>query len=119
MRLAWDWGYFVVNRPSGSAGLVTLDSIRKVPRSDWPVTTAARVMVPLQDLDSMRPDAVLWATLEKMGHDRVNQLPVIEGNGTVGILTREDVVHYLHVLHAFACRPGIREHAESRRWRVV
>jgi Zn-dependent protease/CBS domain-containing protein len=94
--------YFVVNTPSGYAGLVTLDSIRKVPRSDWPVTTAAQVMVPLQNLDSTRPDAVLWTALEKMGRDGVNQLPVIEGNGIVGVLTREDVVHYLHVLQAFA-----------------
>jgi Zn-dependent protease/CBS domain-containing protein len=94
--------YFVVHTPSGYAGLVTLDSIRKVPRLDWPVTTAAQVMVPVQNLDSTRPDAVLWTALQKMGRDGVNQLPVIEGNGIVGVLTREDVVHYLHVLQAFA-----------------
>jgi Zn-dependent protease/CBS domain-containing protein len=94
--------YFVVNTPSGCAGLVTLDSIRKVPWSDWPATSAAQVMVPLQNLDSTQPNAVLWRALEKMGRDGVNQLPVIEGNGIVGILTREDVVHYLHVLQAFA-----------------
>jgi Zn-dependent protease len=94
--------YFVVNTPSGFAGLVTLDSIRKVPRSDWPVTAAAQVMVPLQSLDSTRPDAILWSALEKMGRDGVNQLPVVDGNGIVGILSREDVVHYLHVLQAFA-----------------
>lgn len=94
--------YFVVNTPSGYAGLVTLDSIRKVPRSDWPITNAAQIMVPLQNLNSTRPDAVLWAALEKLGREGVNQLPVIEGSGIVGILTREDVVHYLHVLQALA-----------------
>jgi len=94
--------YFVVNTPSGLAGLVTLDSIRKVPRSDWPVTAAAQVMVALQSLDSTRPDAILWSALEKMGRDGVDQLPVVDGNGIVGILSREDVVHYLHVLQAFA-----------------
>ncbi len=93
--------YFVVNS-DGTAGLVTLSSIQKVPRSEWPNTTASQVMVPLQRLDSTRPDAVLWSALEKMGRDGVNQLPVVEGSGIVGILSREDVVHYLRVLQAFA-----------------
>ena len=63
---------------------------------------ASQVMVPLQSLDSTSPDAGLWSALEKMGRDGVNQLPVIQGTGIVGILSREDVVHYLHVLQGFA-----------------
>ena len=59
-------------------------------------------MVPLQRLASTSPDAVLSSALQKMGRDGVNQLPVVEGNGVVGMLSREDVVHYLHVLQAFA-----------------
>ncbi|MGB9510322.1 MAG: site-2 protease family protein [Candidatus Acidiferrum sp.] len=94
--------YFVVNGENNLPGLVTLASIQKVPRSEWPVTTASQVMVPLQRLDSTSPDAGLWSALEKMGRDGVNQLPVIQGTGIVGILSREDVVHYLHVLQGFA-----------------
>jgi CBS domain-containing protein len=73
-----------------------------VPRSDWASTRAAKVMVPLKKLDSTRPDAELWSAMEKMGRDGVNQLPVVEGSGIVGMLSREDIVHYLRVLHAFA-----------------
>ena len=94
--------YFVVNGQNGRPGIVTLDAIQKIPRSDWTGTTAAQVMIPLQNLDFTRPGAILWAALEKMGRDGVNQLPVVEGNGIVGVLSREDVVHYLHVLRAFA-----------------
>ncbi|MGB7434791.1 MAG: site-2 protease family protein [Candidatus Acidiferrum sp.] len=94
--------YFVVNGENNLPGLVTLASIQRVPRSEWPVTTASQVMVPLQRLDSTSPDAGLWSALEKMGRDGVNQLPVIQGTGIVGILSREDVVHYLHVLQGFA-----------------
>jgi len=94
--------YFVVNGDSGVAGLVTLACIQKVPRAEWATTKASQVMVPLQRLASTSPDAVLWSALEKMGRDGVNQLPVVEGNGVVGMLSREDVVHYLHVLQAFA-----------------
>jgi Zn-dependent protease/CBS domain-containing protein len=94
--------YLVVNGASEGTGLVTLGSIRKVLRSDWGKTRASQVMVPLERLDSTRPDAVLWSALEKMGRDGVNQLPVVEGNGIVGVLSREDILHYLRVLQAFA-----------------
>jgi Zn-dependent protease len=93
--------YFVVSGDSGLTGLVTLACIQKVPREEWATTRASQVMVPLQRLASISPDAVLWTALEKMGRDGVNQLPVVEGNGVVGMLSREDVVHYLHVLQAF------------------
>ena len=93
--------YFVVNS-DGTSGLVTLSAIQKIPRAEWPMTLASQVMVPLQRLDSTRPDAVLWSALEKMGRDGVNQLPVVEGSGIVGILSREDVVQYLRLLQAFA-----------------
>jgi Zn-dependent protease/CBS domain-containing protein len=94
--------YFVVNGPDGAPGLVTLGAIQSVPRSDWPATRVEQVMVPVQKLDSTRPDAVLWSALQKMGRDGVNQLPVVEDRGIVGILSREDVLHYLQMLQAFA-----------------
>lgn len=92
---------FVVHGASSADGLVTLSNIRKVSRSDWASTKASQVMVPLEKLDSTPPDAVLWSALEKMGRDGVNQLPVVNGKGIVGILSREDIVQYLHVLQAF------------------
>jgi Zn-dependent protease/CBS domain-containing protein len=92
--------YAIVNGASGPAGMVTLAAIRAVPRPAWPSTTAEQVMVPLQQLDTTRPDAVLWSAVERMGRDGVNQMPVMDGKGIVGILSREDVVHYLRVLHA-------------------
>jgi predicted transcriptional regulator len=36
-----------------------------------------------------------------MGRDGVNQLPVVDGNGIVGMLSREDILHYLSVLQTF------------------
>jgi Zn-dependent protease/CBS domain-containing protein len=94
--------YFVVNDASGPAGMVTLGGIRKVPRSAWPATMASQVMIPLQKLATIRPDARLWSALELMGRKGVNQLPVVDGGGIVGILSREDILHYLSVLRAFA-----------------
>ena len=96
---------FVVSNGEGSAGLVTLSTIKEVPRSAWPKITASRVMIPLGKAISIQPAAELWTALEKMGRDGVNQLPVLNGGGgsrIVGMLSRDDLVHYLRVLQALA-----------------
>lgn len=96
------WQYFVVSDGDGRVGLVTPGAMREVPRPSWPTTPVSHVAVPLQKLDKTRPDAMLWSALEKMGRDGVEELPVVDGNGIVGMLSREDVVHYLRALRAFA-----------------
>ncbi|MGH9607125.1 MAG: site-2 protease family protein [Terracidiphilus sp.] len=88
----------VVTAPDGRAGVVTLAAIRETPSQSWPATRASQVMTPLQSMDTTRPGAILWSALEKMGRDGVNQLPVVDRSGVVGILSREDVLHYLSVL---------------------
>jgi Zn-dependent protease/CBS domain-containing protein len=95
--------YLLVSANGGPAGMITIASIGRVPRSVWATTTASQVMVPLQKLATTRPNARLWSALEEMGRDGVNQLPVIDGGGkVVGIVSREDVLHYLRVLQTFA-----------------
>ncbi len=98
--------YYVVRDLNGGAGLVTLADIRKVARADWPTTKASQVMVPLAKLSSTQPGAALWSAFEKMGRDGVNQLPVLEGNGIVGVLSREDILHYLRLLQDFHGKDG-------------
>src|ERR1700751_5592413 len=96
---------FVVSDGRASAGLVTLSTIREVPRSSWPKIAASQVMIPLETSISIGPGAELWTALQKMGRDGVNQLPVLNGGGgdrVVGMLSRDDLVHYLRVLQALA-----------------
>lgn len=94
---------FAVVTVSGKpAGMVTLTAIRAVPREAWPTTTVSQVMVPNERLSATLPNAVLWSAFEKMGRNGVNQLPVIEGNGIVGMLSREDILHYLSSLQPLA-----------------
>jgi Zn-dependent protease/CBS domain-containing protein len=91
----------IVAGPDGTAGLVTLAAIRSVPLEVWPSTRAAQVMTPLEKIDTTQPEAILWSTLEKMGRDGVNLMPVLGETGVVGVLTREDILHYLSVLKTF------------------
>jgi CBS domain-containing protein len=109
--------YFVVSGGSGGGGLITLSTIRTVPRDAWPVTTAAQAMIPAAKLNTTTPDAGLGDALEKMGRDGVNQLPVVEGARIVGMLSREDILHYLRVLETFAAgnRAGSSPAADNQR----
>jgi Zn-dependent protease/CBS domain-containing protein len=89
---------FVVKRSDAVIGLLTLHHFKGIPRTDWPTMTAAQVMIPAEQMKRVRPDAELWAALEEMDRDGVNQLPVMLNGQIQGMLSREDVVGYLRTL---------------------
>jgi len=89
---------FVVKRSDVVVGLLTLHHFKEIPRSDWPTRTAAQAMIPLEQMKRVRPDEELWAALEEMDRDGVNQLPVMTDGQIQGMLSREDVVSYLRTL---------------------
>jgi Zn-dependent protease/CBS domain-containing protein len=94
--------WILVDRGSETIGLVTLHLLKQVPRSEWATKTVAEAMIPLQESKRLAPESELWAALQMMDRDGVNQLPVMSNNHIVGMLTREDVVTYLRVLQEVA-----------------
>lgn len=89
---------FVVSRGDETIGLLTLSEIKKVPRSSWSTTTVAQVGIPMGELITAQPDAEAWTTIEKMGRDGINQIPVVENGRIIGMFGREDLIHYLAIL---------------------
>jgi CBS domain-containing protein len=55
-------------------------------------------MIPLEQMKRVRPDEEIWAALEEMDRDGVNQLPVMTDGQIQGMLSREDVVSYMRTL---------------------
>ena len=92
---------FVVKRGEEVAGLLTLHRIKQVPQAEWSTTPAATVMIPMAEMKRIRPDTALWAALEEMDRDGVNQLPVMTDGRMVGMLTREDLISFLRTLREF------------------
>ena len=90
---------FLVRDENRVVGLLTLHHIKEIPRSEWPTTTAARAALPAAEMKTVGPDADLWAALEEMDRDGVNQLPVMSDSKVLGILRREDLISYLRTLH--------------------
>jgi len=93
---------FVVERGDDVLGLLTLHHIQKVSPAEWPTTAAAQVMIPAAQVKTARPDTELWAALEEMDRDGVNQLPVMANGRMSGILSREDVLSFLRTLRHLA-----------------
>jgi len=90
--------YFLVNRGGTTVGLITLHRIKGVPRLEWATTSAAQVMLPLEQLKQIDPDTGLWDALQNMDSDGVNQLPVTRDRHVIGMLRREDVITFLRTL---------------------
>jgi len=88
----------IVEQASQVSGLLTLQDIKKIMRSDWPTTTAAQVMVPAEQMKRIRPDAKLVDALAEMDRDGVNQLPVMVDDQIHGVLSRDDVISLLRTL---------------------
>jgi CBS domain-containing protein len=97
---------FLVNRGDATVGLMTLHRIKEVPRAEWSTTSAAQVMLPLEQSKRIDPDTELWAALQEMDRDGVNQLPVTRGQQVIGMLSREDVITFLRTLQELGTRPA-------------
>ena len=85
----------VVMAGETALGMVTVHCIKETPREEWPTTTADHCMIPVADLKRVKPDDELWAALQEMDRDGVNQLPVMSGGQVMGMLSRDDVITYM------------------------
>jgi predicted transcriptional regulator len=86
---------FFVSDNGHPRGLLTLRDVTAVPQQKWRLTTVEQVMVPLKRLTHVQPDQELLAALQLMDNSNVAQVPVIEKDQVVGVLTREQVLHYI------------------------
>jgi CBS domain-containing protein len=86
---------FLVAEDDAMAGLITLHEVKAVERARWPSTTLYDVMRPLAQLRTVTPDTPVADALEMMGHDDINQLPVVSNRRLVGMLSRDHILRYL------------------------
>jgi Zn-dependent protease/predicted transcriptional regulator len=86
---------FIVTQDRKAVGLLTATDIKEVTRAEWPTATAAQVMLPIEQVKRVGPDTELWAALEEMERDEVNQLPVMVDSQCLGMLGRDDLINFL------------------------
>jgi Zn-dependent protease/CBS domain-containing protein len=89
---------FLVQHGDHFLGLLTLHRIREVPKEKWSTTPVTDIMIPKDQLRTVKPNLPLWDTLLEMDRDGVNQLPVVDNDKMIGIISREDIITYLRTL---------------------
>jgi CBS domain-containing protein len=75
--------------------MVTLQQIKKVPRTRWAITSVQDIMIPASKLKVAHADQDLLSVLQDMNGENANHIPVMEAGKVVGIIDREAVVRLL------------------------
>lgn len=84
-------------------GLVCVGDVRKLPQHAWDNTLVTAIMTPRERLAVVGPGTPAEAALRKLGELDVDQLPVLEGELLVGMISRRDLARWLE-LHVGAPR---------------
>jgi Zn-dependent protease/CBS domain-containing protein len=93
---------FPVMEADRLVGMVCLDDIRRVPRTEWETTMVRSIMTPADRVAVARPEESADEALSALARKDVRQMPVIENGRVVGILRRRDIMHWLQVQSEFA-----------------
>lgn len=90
--------YFCVTDPQGQLqGCLTLQDISKIPQQQWSFTSVGKVAVPMERMVTVSPHTPLFQALQAMDKGEISKIPVMEANQVVGVLTREDILHYVRI----------------------
>ncbi len=77
-------------------GVVTISDIKGLPQEKWPITLVSQVMH-REPIHVVKPEDDLNAAMKLIAQNDLNQIPVLSQGKLVGILTRADVINYLHL----------------------
>jgi CBS domain-containing protein len=82
-------------------GLVTLEGVKRVPKGEWDLRTAADAMTPLAGCAVVGPRQSLESALDEMGRVGVDGRALVVDEGRlVGIISASDVARWLHRMQA-------------------
>jgi Zn-dependent protease/predicted transcriptional regulator len=73
-------------------GVVTMSSVRSIPREKREFETVGQAMVPYQRLVTIGPTASAADAMQKMAQKQIGRLIVTDGDNLLGIITRGDLL---------------------------
>jgi Zn-dependent protease/CBS domain-containing protein len=78
-------------------GIICLDDVRKVPKSEWEQKPVGEVMTPFERLVIVGPRDDAMDAFQKIQTRDIRQLPVIDRGELVGLLRRRDILKWLEL----------------------
>jgi Zn-dependent protease len=88
---------FFISDNGHPRGVLTLREVAAVPRENWQHITAEQAMTPWERVVQVQLDMDLFSALQTMDEANVAQAPVVKGEKIVGMLSREQILHYIRV----------------------
>ena len=88
---------FPVVSGSQVMGLMTLHDVKAVPREQWTTETVRKAMTPFDRLKWVSPDEELSSVLKILTEDNINQVPVVQNNEVVGMVSREHLLNFVNI----------------------
>ncbi len=89
---------FPVVQDGRVVGMITLDDVRKVPRSEWPNKRVEQVMTPVGALGMVKPNEPMTEAFEQLERRNVQSLPVVEEDGRLsGVLRYRDILKWIEL----------------------
>jgi Zn-dependent protease/CBS domain-containing protein len=97
---------FPVEAQGRLLGIVRLADVRRLPQSEWQAATVAQVMVPTNELVSLPPNARAEQALDALARRDVEQLPVVDHDHIVGLVSRGDLMKWLAFRRGIGAAPA-------------
>lgn len=88
------YGYEDADQPHG---MLTVTDISSLAQQAWNITPAKQIMTVWEQLITTGPSVPLLDAVRQMDEKNINQMPVVEEGNLVGVLTRENILHYIRM----------------------
>ena len=88
---------FMVTREDRLQGMMTLHDVKGVPRPQWSNTSVSQAMLPLEKLQTARPQDEVVDLLERMDEQDVNQIPIVENGKLLGVVARDSILRFIRI----------------------
>jgi len=76
-------------------GMMDVHQLNRIPREEWATTSVQTAMLPPGKIHWVRPEQPLLSILERMQSEDVNQMPVVDGERIIGVVSRDSILRVL------------------------
>ena len=83
--------YFVVIDDAKLQGIATIHDMKSIPKGRWNSTRIGEIMTPASELKTAHPQQLAANLIEQMDELKINQVPVLENDKVIGIVTRDSL----------------------------
>lgn len=99
-------GGYPVLKDGKVLGLITLQSVRAIPKENRDFETVQQAMIPSERMIIVKPSMTALDAMQKMARNRVGRVLVVEDGRLIGIATREDVVRTIQTRQELELGPA-------------